>query len=201
MSNRTSFAIVVSAPSGTGKTTLCREVARRIEGIRYSVSCTTREKRPDELDGKDYRFIDLDTFKRWVKEEKFVEWATYQGSHYGTLREEFVSSLNEGIDVIADLEIEGARRIMQLYPDGVFVYILPPSTRELKRRLEQRHSEPAQQIAERLLKAEDEMRHAKEYTYVVVNKEFDKTVEAIISIVRAERLKSARLRGPLGIAE
>lgn len=200
MWSRISFPVIVSAPSGTGKTTLCREVAKREEGIRYSVSCTTRQRRKGEVDGEDYRFLDLKTFKKWIEEGKFVEWAVYQGSYYGTLKEEFESTLKEGFDVIADLEIQGTRRLMELYPDGVFIYILPPSKEELRRRLESRNSD-ARERKKRLLNAEEELRHAKEYTYIVVNKEFDKTVEAIVSIIRAERLKSKRLKEPFEIIE
>ncbi len=199
MWNRTSFPVIVSAPSGTGKTTLCSEVAKQEERVRYSVSCTTRPRRKDEVDGEDYRFLELPTFKRWIGEERFVEWAIYQGSYYGTPKEEFESSLNEGFDVIADLDIQGAGRLMELYPDGVFIYILPPSKEELRRRLESRNSDSEEEMAKRLLNAEEELRNAKKYNYIVVNKEFDETVEAIVAIIEAERLKSTRLQKPLEI--
>lgn len=201
MWNRISFPVIVSAPSGTGKTTLCRAVAKSQKGVRYLVSCTTRQRRKGEVDGKDYRFLELRTFKRWIEQEKFVEWAVYQGSYYGTLKREFESSLKEGFDVIADLDIQGAKRLMGLYPDGVFIYILPPSREELRRRLEQRNADAKEEMAKRLLNAEKELRNAKEYDYMVVNKEFDKTVEAIVSIIGTERLKSRRLQEPLDIVE
>ena len=114
MLNRVFFPIIVSAPSGTGKTTLCREVAEREEGIKYSVSCTTRKRRKNEIDGRDYRFLETPLFEKWIDEGKFLEWAIYQGSHYGTLKEEFESSLRAGFDVIADLEIQGAGCLMAL---------------------------------------------------------------------------------------
>lgn len=199
MSSRASFPIVVSAPSGTGKTTLCREVARREEGMRYAVSCTTRPRRKNEVDGRDYRFLDRPTFERWVEEEKFVEWAIYQESHYGTLREELEFPLREGIDVIVDVEIQGAMKLMGLYPDGVFIYLLPPSKDELRRRLEKRRSGTREETENRLLIAEEELSHAKKYGYIVVNKVFDTTVDSIVSIVRAERLKSNRLPKPVDI--
>lgn len=199
MWNRIPFPIIVSAPSGTGKTTICREVAKREKGIKYSVSCTTRPRRKEEVSGKDYKFLEISTFKRWIEEGRFLEWAIYQRSYYGTLKEEFELSLREGFDVILDLEIQGAKRLMELYPDGVFTYILPPSKKELRRRLESRNSGTKEEMVKRLSNAEEELRHAKEYSYIVLNKEFDKTVEAIISIIRAERLKSKRLQEPLEI--
>ncbi len=199
MWSRTFFPIVVSAPSGTGKTTLCREVAKREEKVRYSVSCTTRQKRKNEVNGEDYRFLEIPTFKKWAEEGRFLEWAIYQGSYYGTLREEIEPWLNQGFDVITDLEIRGARKLMKLYPDGVFICTLPPSKEELRRRLEKRNSDDEKEVTRRLLNAKEELRHANEYCYVVINEEFDKTVETIISIIGVERLKSKRFKKPLDI--
>jgi len=199
MSNRIPFPVVVSAPSGTGKTTLCREVARRDRLVKYSVSCTTRRRRKGEVNGTDYRFLTVPLFKRWVEEEKFAEWAVYQKSYYGTLRGELQALLNDGFDVIADLETQGAERLMQLYPHGVFIYVLPPSREELIRRLERRNADSKKEAAQRLLAAEQELSRAGRYEYLVVNEEFDKTVEAIVSIIKAERLKSKRLQEPLDI--
>jgi guanylate kinase len=199
MSNRVSFPIVVSAPSGTGKTTLCRAVARTDARVRYSVSCTTRRRRKGEVNGRDYRFLGLPTFKRWIEEKRFAEWAVYQNSYYGTLIDEFRSLLDAGFDVIADLNTPGAEKLMDLYPDGVFIYVLPPSRQELMRRLKSRNSDAKDEAAKRLLNAEEELSHAGRYEYMVVNEEFDKTVEAIVSIIKAERLKSKRLQEPLDI--
>ena len=167
--------------------------------MKYAVSCTTRARRKDEVDGRDYRFLDTSTFERWIEEARFVEWAIYQGSHYGTLKEELESPLREGIDVIADLEIQGATKLMGLYPYGVFIYLLPPSKEELRRRLEKRRSETQEETENRLRVAEEELSHAKEYGYIVVNKVFDTTVDSIVSIVKAERLKSDRLPDPSDI--
>jgi guanylate kinase len=199
MSSRIPFLIVVSAPSGTGKTSLCREVAKKEDGMRYAVSCTTRPRRKDEVDGRDYKFLDPPTFEQWVEEEKFAEWAIYQGSQYGTLKEELECPLREGNDVIADVEIQGAMKLEALYPNGVFIYVLPPSKEELRRRLETRGSGTAKETENRLLIAEEELSYANKYGYIVVNKVFDTTVDSIVSIVRAERLKSNRLPDPSDI--
>ena len=201
MLSRIPFPVIVSAPSGTGKTTLCRAVAKREEGVKFLVSCTTRPKRKGEVDGEDYRFLEASTFEKWIEEGKFLEWAIYGGSYYGTLRKGFDSSLKKGFDVIADLDVQGATKLMEIYPDAVFIYILPPSKEELRRRLKKRDSDPKEEMAKRLFIAEEELRSAKTYQYIVVNREFDKTVEAIVSIIRAERLRSRRLREPLEIVK
>ncbi len=186
------FPVVVSAPSGTGKTTICRRIAGSYPGARYSVSATTRPPREGEVDGQDYHFLDEETFQSWIKEGKFCEWAVVYGHHYGTIREQLENALAEGFKVIMDLDVNGGKAIRRLYAGGVLVYLLPPSEGALKERLVGRHTEESGAIERRLEDARGELDHIGDYHYVVVNQSVESTVEQIKSILAAEQCRVER---------
>jgi guanylate kinase len=190
---RSTFLIVLSAPSGTGKTTLCREVAAAVEQLQYSVSATTRPARPGERDGRDYRFLEAATFKRMIDERRFIEWAIVYDHYYGTLREPVERWLEEGNDVILDLDVQGARAIRAAYPAAVLIYVFPPSLASLRERLSSRGTDDSSEIERRIAVARREMEEAHFYGYFVVNKTLSRTVEQVRSIVVAERVRSDRV--------
>jgi guanylate kinase len=184
--------IVVSAPSGAGKTTLCEEAVRRLPRLVHSVSYTTRPPRPDESDGRDYHFVEEGTFKRMVAEGAFAEWATVHGHLYGTSRKDLEAHFARGNDVILDIDTQGAAILRAAYPEGVFIFILPPSFAQLEARLRARGTDRPEEIARRLARARTEMAAYPEYEYVVVNDDVERAVEVLCAIITAERSKSRR---------
>lgn len=185
------IVFVISAPSGTGKTTLIRELLRRLPGLTFSVSYTTRPPRPGEADGVDYRFVSREEFLRMVEEGAFVEWAEVHGDLYGTPK----GALDPppGKDVILDIDPQGARRVKELRPDAVLIFILPPSLEELERRLRERKKDPEEVIRQRLANARNELEQIKMYDYTVVNDNVDRALQYLSAIVLAERSKTSRL--------
>jgi guanylate kinase len=195
--------IVVSAPSGTGKTSLCEEAVRGIPGLAHSVSHTTRAPRPHEVGGRDYHFVDDTTFQDMVKSDAFAEWATVHGHLYGTSRALLEEKLATEQDVILDIDTQGAAQLRQVYPEGVFVFVLPPSWEQLEQRLRKRRSDAPEEIERRLRKAREEMKYFTEYDYVIINDVLERAVGDLCAIIAAERCRSARLnshiREELGI--
>jgi guanylate kinase len=184
--------IVVSAPSGAGKTTLCQEAVRRLPRLVHSVSYTTRPPRPDERDGRDYHFVDEATFRRMVAEGAFAEWATVHGHLYGTSRKDLEAHWAAGNDAVLDIDTQGAAILRGKFPDGVFVFILPPSVAQLEARLRSRRTDAPEEIARRLAKARTEMAAYPEYEYVVVNDDVERAVGVLCAIITAERAKTRR---------
>ena len=184
---------VVSAPSGAGKTCLCQELVLRLPDVRYSVSCTTRKPRPGEVEARDYHFVDEATFRGMIKEGSFLEWAEVYGKLYGTPRAAIKDWIAQGIDVLLDIDTQGALQIRRHEPDAVSVYILPPSLEALRRRLEDRRGDPPDEIARRLKKAKDEVKHYHDYMHVIVNDDFKFSVRQLEAIVLAERTRTAGL--------
>ena len=184
--------IVVSAPSGAGKTTLCQQAVRRLPDLVHSVSYTTRPPRPDECDGRDYHFVAEATFRRMVAEGAFAEWATVHGHLYGTSRKDLEAHLAAGRDVILDIDTQGAAILREAYRDGVFIFILPPSFAHLEARLRARRTDRPEEIARRLAKARTEMAAYPLYEYVVVNDDVERAVGVLCAIITAERSKSRR---------
>jgi guanylate kinase len=184
--------LVVSAPSGAGKTTVCRKLLDMIPGLHFSVSFTTRLPRRGEVDGKDYYFISKEEFHNRIAAGKFAEWAENYGNMYGTSLEEIGRSLEQKRDVLLDIDPRGAHVIKTNYPNGVFVFILPPSLDILKQRLVGRGSERKDVINLRFEKAVDEIKEALWYDYVIFNDRIDNSVDILRSIYIAE--KNARLR-------
>ncbi len=184
---------VVSAPSGAGKTSLCREVTAGVGNLHHSVSYTTRGPRPGEVDGKDYYFVDAVTFRAMAEKNLFAEWAEVHGNLYGTSREKLMEVMDQGADVILDIDAQGAMQVKKRYKDAVFIYILPPSYEVLKQRLKERQSESPEEIRRRLKKAREEIWNYREYYYLVVNDVFEEALDNLRAIIRAERIKMKRM--------
>ncbi|MFQ5847327.1 MAG: guanylate kinase [Candidatus Methylomirabilales bacterium] len=186
--------VVVSAPSGAGKTSLCGEAVRRNPGLTHSISYTTRAPRSHEVEGRDYHFVDEATFQRMVRAGDFAEWARVHGHFYGTSRHLLEAELGAGRDVILDIDTQGAAQLRQVYPEGVFVFVLPPSWEQLEERLRARQSEASDEIERRLRRAQEEMTYFHEYDYVIINDVLEQAVGDLCAIIVAERHRSSRLR-------
>jgi guanylate kinase len=183
--------MIMSAPSGAGKTSISREMMRMFPNIRFSVSYTTRPPRPGEVNGKDYHFISEETFRQRIAHGEFVEWVENYGQLYGTSRKTMDVFLEQGDDLILDIEPRGARAIRENYPHGVFVFILPPSLSELNIRLLKRGESTA--VMERRLKTSlDEIREACWYDYIIFNEILDEAVEQFRAIYIAEKSRKDR---------
>ncbi len=188
--------LVLSSPSGAGKTTISRALLERDGNLSMSVSATTRPKRPGEVSGRDYQFVDATEFNLMVNRQELLEHAKVFGNYYGTPRSLVEESLSEGKDVLFDIDWQGTQQLAQNARDDlVSVFILPPSTAELHRRLERRAQDPAEVVAARMAKAPDEMSHWAEYDYIVINREVEDSVNAVQSILAAERLRRERQVG------
>ena len=185
--------LIISSPSGAGKTTICKKLIDEVNDLDLSVSVTTRKKRKDEIEGKHYFFKNEDEFRILLKENKFLEHANVFGCHYGTLKKEVVSKINKGIDVIVDIDWQGTRQIAKQLPkDIVKVFILPPSIKELQNRLGKRASENIENFKKRMSEAKKEISHYKEYDFVIVNDDLQLAVDQIKLILFSERLRRCR---------
>lgn len=184
---------VVSAPSGAGKTSLCREVTKLVPNLQYSISYTTRSPRPTEVHGKDYFFVDEATFRNMADKNDFIEWAEVHGNLYGTSREAMMDWINRGIDVVLDIDSQGAMTLKKKYNDGVYIYILPPSFEILRQRLIDRKSDAPDEIARRLQKAREEIWNYRQYYYLIVNSEFNKALKELEAVIIAERIKMKQM--------
>jgi len=180
---------VVSGPSGCGKSTLIRRVMARLEGVRFSVSHTTRERRKSEVDGRDYFFVTRERFLRMVEKDAFVEWAVVHGAFYGTSRKELERS--GGRDVILDIDVQGAAQVKTTVRGAVFIFVLPPSFRALRKRLEERGLDGAAAVRKRLAAARKEIRSVDLFDYVVVNDDLTAAVRELESILRCRRASLA----------
>jgi len=185
--------VVVSAPSGAGKTTLCHEVRSVVPGLYYSVSYTTRAPRPGEVDGTDFHFIDDATFIAMRGRDEFAEWATVHGHLYGTPARALEGALGRGLDVLLDIDTHGARQLRQRYPEAVSVFIMAPSMAELEERLRERKSDAAGDIARRLSRAREEIAAWRQYDYLIINRDVKEAVDQLATIIQAERCRSSRL--------
>jgi guanylate kinase len=193
---RRGLMLVLSSPSGAGKTTLSRILLKADRGVALSVSVTTRPKRRGERDGRDYHFIDRARFKAMVKKGELLEWAEVFGHWYGTPRRPVLAALKAGRDVLFDIDWQGTQQLSEKARDDlVSVFILPPTVRELERRLERRAQDSQAVIGSRMAKAAGEMSHWPEYDYVIVNREIDEAFAEIRAILAAERLKRERQIG------
>jgi guanylate kinase len=195
---RPGILYIISAPSGAGKTTLCRELLDIFPELRHSVSFTTRKARPGEVEGKDYFFVDREEFLRMVENGEFAEWAEVHGNLYGTSIRTLEESRSDGIDLILDIDCQGAAKLKESNVQGVNIFILPPSFGELKRRLESRNSDSKEVIDKRVTNAASEILAAKWYDYIIVNDVFSKAVEELKSIIIAERLRTSVIINYIG---
>jgi guanylate kinase len=189
------FPIILSAPSGGGKTTIAKELLRRRTDLGYSVSWTTRSPRPGEVDGKDYYFLSRDEFLGRRARGDFAESAEVHGNLYGTLRSEIARVLETGKNVIMDIDVQGARQFRKAFPQSATVFVLPPSGEVLLDRLRNRKTESPQQLAARLDSALEELRAVEEYEYVVVNDDLERAVSNVGSILDAEVFSRERVSG------
>ncbi|HXV22472.1 MAG TPA: guanylate kinase [Desulfuromonadales bacterium] len=183
---------VISAPSGAGKTTLCKEIIDFFQSLRHSVSYTTRPQRPGEQDGIDYHFVTRTVFDAMVAQGAFAEWAEVHGNRYGTAIETLERFRAEGRDVLLDIDCQGARQLKRSYREGVFIFVLPPSLTELQRRLHGRNTDSPEVIARRIANARDEIREAVWYDYLVINDDFSQAFSELKSIVLAEGCRTSR---------
>ncbi|RYF11644.1 MAG: guanylate kinase [Deltaproteobacteria bacterium] len=186
---RRGVPIVVSAPSGGGKTTMCRQLTAHLDNIASSVSHTTRAPRPHEKPGEDYHFVDEEGFQTLIRQGSFLEWAKVYGRFYGTTLGEAHGRLAAGVDVLFDIDVQGGRQILQKLPEAVLVFVVPPSMGELERRLRGRKSDTSEQIALRLQAAATEIQAATFYTHWIVNDSLPQAVRELETIVCSERLR------------
>jgi guanylate kinase len=178
---------VVAAPSGTGKTTVCRRVVERDGRISFSISHTTRRKRDDEVDGRDYFFVDESEFRRLVAEGEFLEWAEYNEHLYGTSWKAIDRGLAGGRELLLEIEVQGARQVRARRPDARLVFLLPPSMEKLERRLQGRGTDSAAEIRRRLEVANRELEAIGDFDYAVTNDDLERCVANLLEIIRAER--------------
>ena len=194
--NRRGLCFILSSPSGAGKTTISRKMLEMDKGLTMSISYTTREPRPGEVDGKDYFFVGKDKFREMVNNNEFLEHAEVFGKFYGTPKDFVEEKLSKGIDVIFDIDWQGTQQVSKkIKGDIVSVFILPPSMEELEDRLKSRAQDSEEVVKKRMKKASREISHWDEYDYVVVNNDLDKAMEDVNKILTAERMKRIRQPG------
>lgn len=191
------IAYIISAPSGAGKTTLCKMAASHFQEIRNSVSYTTRKARPGEVDGRDYWFVDDATFDRMVAADEFLEHAGVYGRRYGTSRKDLEALLEEGRSVILEIDVQGAAKVRETLKDGVYIFILPPSLEACEKRLVGRGKDSSEEIKKRLKIAEEEIRRAAQYDYIIVNDDLEKAFGELKAVMTATRSASARMQETL----
>jgi guanylate kinase len=184
--------LVLSGPSGAGKGTVCHEVRKRLENMKYSISATTRKPRVIEREGREYFFLTKEDFEQKIKEGKFLEYAMVYDNYYGTPKDYVDEILENGYDCILEIDPQGAMQIKERMDDAVFIFIAPPSMEELKKRLTFRGTEKPEEIAKRLGNAQKEFKNLPNYDYVIVNDKIEKAVQEVEAIIKAEKLKTCR---------
>ncbi len=184
---RSGNLFIISAPSGAGKTTLCKALLDRFPDVRYSVSTTTRPPRKGETHGRDYFFTDKETFEKKLRQGLWAEWAEVHGNYYGTSDEFLSQCLENGRDVLLDIDVQGARQILKRYPDSVAVFIMPPSVETLRKRLESRATDSKEVVERRLRDAVGEIAQRNIYQHVIVNDRLDEAADRLIELVSKYR--------------
>lgn len=190
---RKGILFVVSGPSGCGKGSIIKELLKRRNNLWLSISCTSRQKRGKEIDGKDYYFITKEEFEKKIHNHEFLEYAQYSNHYYGTPKQYIEQHLNNGEDVVLEIEIVGALKIQKILPDTLFIFIMPPSMSELKKRLEGRETETKEKINQRFKRAYEEINAVNNYNYVVVNDEIEKAADKIEAILISEKCRVDRI--------
>jgi len=190
---RQGLLIVISGPSGAGKGTICKALLQKNKDLKISVSCTTRSPREGEKEGINYYFISKEKFEDMIEKNEFLEYATVYGNYYGTPRKYVEEELKKGNDVILEIDIQGALMVKEKYPEGVFIFILPPSMEELKNRIIKRGSETEDSLNTRFTAAFEEIKYMSKYDYAVVNDYVDEAVKKIECIIVAEKCKCNRM--------
>jgi guanylate kinase len=195
---REGLILILSAPSGAGKTSLCRELFKNFPDMKESVSYTTRAPRPGEVEGEAYHFVSHEEFEKMVAEDAFAEWAYVHGNMYGTALKTLEEARKNGIDLVLDIDCQGALKLKELFDGGVYAFIMPPSMAELRRRLESRSSDAQEVIERRIMRAADEIREARWYDYIIINDNFDVACRELSAIVIAHRRKAFRMMSEVG---
>ncbi|HEV2174174.1 MAG TPA: guanylate kinase [Nitrospira sp.] len=190
---RRGILFIISAPSGTGKTTLCKQLTANIPGLWHSISYTTRSPRAGEEHGREYFFTDEPTFQSMIDRHEFVEWARVYGHLYGTPRKTLADKIDQGIDVLLEIDVQGAMQVKKKFDDAVSIFILPPSMTALRQRLQSRASDTTEEIQRRLQKVKEEVWSYREYAYIVRNDDLTRSLRDLENIFLGERLKTKRL--------
>ncbi len=191
--NSKGLLVVISGPSGVGKGTVCKALLERKDhNLEYSVSMTTRKPRVGETDGIHYYYVSKETFENKIAENGFLEYAEFVGNYYGTPMDKVEEKLDEGKEVVLEIETQGAMQVRKNYPDAVFIFIVPPTIEALEMRIKKRATEPDEIIKERLAKAHREFEIAHKYDYIVVNDTVENAADRIMAIIRAEHAKTRR---------
>ena len=194
--NLRGVVLVISSPSGAGKTTICKKILEEVNGINLSVSVTTRKKRKDEVEGVDYFFKNDEEFLLMIKNDEFIENAKVFGNYYGTLKEEVLKKIKNGVDVLVDIDWQGTRQIQKHMPEDIVkIFILPPSIKELEYRLRNRASENEEDFFKRMLEARKEISHFDEYDFIIINENINEAVSSVKSILYSERQRKSRQLG------
>lgn len=181
--------IVISAPSGAGKTTICKELLKRNKDLVFSVSYTTRQKRDCEVNGRDYYFVSEKEFLKMVKHNKFIEWAQVHNHYYGTPKDFVIKTINSGKNILLDIDVQGGKNIKKLFPDGVFIFILPPSANVLRQRMISREQDNFDEIKIRLKNVDKELRYINYYDYIVINDKLEETIKIAENIILANKYR------------
>ena len=184
---------ILSAPSGAGKTTLVKRITEQLPGLRFSVSFTTRLPRPNEKEGEDYHFVSHFVFQRMLERNEFLEWAEVLGNLYGTPRPDFEKLKSEAMDLILDIDTQGAKKVLKEVDQPILIYLLPPSLKVLRERLMKRGLDSLERVKFRLSKARQDMEEALGYHYVIVNERVEEAIEKLRSIIIAERCRRNKL--------
>ena len=190
---RRGILFIISAPSGTGKTTLCKQLTTNIPGLWHSISYTTRKPRSGEEHGHEYFFTDEPTFQSMIDRHEFVEWARVYGHLYGTPRKTLADKIDQGIDVLLEIDVQGALQVKKKFDDAVSIFILPPSMTVLRQRLQARASDSTEEIQRRLQKVKEEVWSYREYAYIVRNDDLTRSLRDLENIFLGDRLKTKRL--------
>jgi len=179
--------IIISAPSGSGKTTIEKRVAEEVPGVIRSISCTTRELREGEEDSEDYVFLSKEEFLKKTEEGYFLEWEEIFGNYYGTPKDQFTSAQKQGIDIILSIDVKGAKKVKKIFPESISIFIMPPSVKELENRLRKRKTDTESQMETRLKEAMNEIKAQEEYEYLVINEDLEKAINEVKEIIKKER--------------
>jgi guanylate kinase len=193
MKKSSPLLIIVSSPSGAGKTTLCKKLLGEFDDLRFSTSHTTRKPRQGEVDGKDYFFVSEEEFERMVEDELFIEWAFVHGNRYGTARAEVRAAAIKGKDLLFDVDFQGSQQIKEQYPEAISVFVLPPSIHELQSRLRARGTESETSMERRFKAALEEIAHHDLFNYMLVNDNLDLAYKKLRAIIIAERCRHHRV--------